>query len=467
VTAIAPQQTQSITISGSGFGDQAGYSGDSIDLSLLDISGTTWEAGKTGNVIGLAVTSWTDSQIVLTGLTGPYGTNGWCISPGDQLFFNVRNAQSGDGPATYGVVVGAGTDTCGPKITSISAIAPEQTQTITINGAGFGTQGGYNGESPYISLIDNTGTLWEAGHTGNAVGLDVLSWTDSQIVLTGLTGGYGTNGWCIRPGDQLTFSVKNPQSGAGPAYYSIAASGGTDSCTPVITSISAIAPKQTQTITITGAGFGTQGHYTGDSSDISLLDTTGTPWEAGRPGNSVGLAVTSWTDTQIVLSGLSGAYGANGWCIRPGDHLTFGVKNVGTGGGPAYFSVVAGAGGDTCNPVITSVSAIAPEQTQTITITGTGFGTQSAYNGDSNAIALIDTTGTLWEAGRTGNSVGLNVTSWTDTQITLTGFTGAYGTHGWCISPGDQLSVTVRNAQTLGGPAVYPIVVGGGTNTCL
>jgi len=43
---------------------------------------------------------------------------------------------------------------------------------------------------------------------------------------------------------------------------------------------------------------------------------------------------------------------------------------------------------------------------------------------------------------------------------------GAYGTHGWCIKPGDQLSFSVWNAQTGGGPAVYPIVASSGTDTC-
>jgi hypothetical protein len=102
---------------------------------------------------------------------------------------------------------------------------------------------------------------------------------------------------------------------------------------------------------------------------------------------------------------------------------------------------------------------------QTITITGAGFGSLAAYTGDSSYITLVDSTGS-WDAGHTGNAVTLAVTSWTDAQIVLAGLSGSYQTNGWCIKPGDQLSVRVWNAGTGSGPAVYPIVASSGTNTC-
>jgi hypothetical protein len=213
-------------------------------------------------------------------------------------------------------------------------------------------------------------------------------------------------------------------------------------------------------------GFGTQTAYTGDSSYIELTDTTGTLWAAGYTGDSVTLAVSSWSDTQIVLAGLSGGYGPGSLCIRPGDQLSVKVWNALSGKGPAVYPIVASSGTDTCAPKITSVSPILPQQTQTITISGVGFGTQTAYTGDSSYIELTDTTGTSWSAGYTGNSVTLSVSSWSDSQIVLTGFSGAYGTGSWCIKPGDQLSVRVWNALSGKGPAVYPIVAASGTDTC-
>jgi len=287
VTPILPQQTQTITITGSGFGSQTAYTGDSPYILLADYTGTPWYAGYSRNAITLAVSSWSDSQIVLTGFTGGYGTDGMCIKPGDQLYVEVWNPQTGSGPAYYPFTAGGGTNTCapGPTITSVSAILPQQTQTITISGSGFGTQAAYTGDSPYILLADYTGTPWYAGYSRNAITLAVSSWSDSQIVLTGFTGGYGTDGMCIKPGDQLYVEVWNPQTGSGPAYYPFTAGGGTNTCAPgpTITSVSPILPQQTQTITISGSGFGTQATYTGDSPYILLADYTGTPGMRATP----------------------------------------------------------------------------------------------------------------------------------------------------------------------------------------
>ena len=403
---------------------------------------------------------------MLSGFSGSYGTNGWCISPGDQLSFRVWNAQTGAGPAVYPITASSGTNTCTLAISSVSAILPQQTQTITINGSDFGTQAAYTGDSNYIELVDSSGTPWNAGHGTSAVTLAVSSWTNTQIVLSGLSGAYGTNGWCISPGDQLSVEVWNAQSGKGPAVYPITASSGTNTCVLAINSVSPILPQQTQTITINGTDFGTRAAYTGDSNYIELVDTTAGSWSAGHGVNAVTLAVSSWTNTQIVLSGFSGAYGTNGWCISPGDQLSVQIWNAQSGQGPAVYPVVASGGPNTCTLAINSVSPILPQQTQTITINGSDFGTQAAYTGDSNYIELTDLSGTSWNAGHSGAAVTLAVSSWTNTQIVLTGLSGAYGTHGWCIKPGDQLSIQVWNAQNGHGPAVYPITASSGTNTC-
>ncbi|MGD0733487.1 MAG: hypothetical protein ABR976_00005, partial [Terracidiphilus sp.] len=79
-------------------------------------------------------------------------------------------------------------------------------------------------------FADSTGTPWYGGYTGDAVTLAVTSWTDTQIVLSGFSGSFGTDARCIRPGDQLYFKVWNAQSNAGPAYYPLTASSGTNTC---------------------------------------------------------------------------------------------------------------------------------------------------------------------------------------------------------------------------------------------
>jgi protein involved in polysaccharide export with SLBB domain len=282
---------------------------------------------------------------VLGGFAGSFGPN-HCINPGDQLSVSVWNAQIGGTPSVYSVVAaGGGSSDCATAITSVSPIVSAATQTITIAGTGFGTHAAYSGVSAYIQLQDLSGTPWSAGYTGNGLTLGVSSWTNTQILLSGLGGNYGTT-HCIRPGDSLLVSVWNAQTGVGPVEYPVVASGTIDNCPTAITSISAVLPQQTQTITITGEGFGSQAAYTGDSAYIQVTDTTRS-WTGGHTGNGITLGVTSWTDSKIVLSGFGGSFGTN-HCIAPGDHLSFSVWNAGTGAGPVVYPVVASSGTSTC-----------------------------------------------------------------------------------------------------------------------
>jgi hypothetical protein len=119
------------------------------------------------------------------------------------------------------------------------------------------------------------------------------------------------------------------------------------------------------------------------------------------------------------------------------------------------------------NPKITRVSRIAPQKFQTITITGSGFGTQNAYTGDSDFISLLDTT-TSWQAGYEGcllgfcttDTVTLVVNEWTDTKITLGGFSGDYGSNNFFLTVGDNEQISIFNPQTSAGPATINITVG-------
>jgi hypothetical protein len=64
--------------------------------------------GACDNLVTLVVTSWTDSQIVLGGFAGFYGSNGWVLNKGDDVAFYVWNAQSSAGPASANTIVGTG-----------------------------------------------------------------------------------------------------------------------------------------------------------------------------------------------------------------------------------------------------------------------------------------------------------------------------------------------------------------------
>jgi len=105
-------------------------------------------------------------------------------------------------------------------------------------------------------------------------------------------------------------------------------------------------------------------------------------------------------------------------------------------------------------PKITSISKVTAQRYQTITITGTGFGTMNPYSGDSNFLAFNDGTGG-WQAGYApdGNGEGLIVNSWTDTQIVLGGFSGNFGEQ-YLPHIKDKIWISVWNAQSGAGPSV-------------
>jgi hypothetical protein len=106
----------------------------------------------------------------------------------------------------------------------------------------------------------------------------------------------------------------------------------------------------TQTIRIEGSGFGQHAPYTGCTSFIELADLTGA-WNAGwqEPGSpysdNITLMIVSWTDSEIVVGGLAGDYGAvfdaggshYDWNLKSGDQVRIRIWNAQTSSGPAVF----------------------------------------------------------------------------------------------------------------------------------
>jgi hypothetical protein len=133
---------------------------------------------------------------------------------------------------------------------------------------------------------------------------------------------------------------------------------------------------------------------------------------------------------------------------------------------PALCSVPSAAQEVEQSPVIKSVSAVTAQQYQTITIKGSGFGTQAPYTGDSYYIAFWNnkTYQPGWQAGYSGynDTITLIVNSWTNTKIVLGGFSGAWDESGYdyTLAVGDPIEVQVWNAQSGLGPAtIYSTVV--------
>ncbi len=110
-----------------------------------------------------------------------------------------------------------------PSIASITPVSAQGSQRIVITGSGFGIQSPYTGlDTPFIA-VRNKSRQWSAGRitpeNADDVTLNVSNWTDSQIIVEGFSGAYGTGTHQLTPGDEIEIAVWNPQSGAGPARF--------------------------------------------------------------------------------------------------------------------------------------------------------------------------------------------------------------------------------------------------------
>jgi hypothetical protein len=275
---------------------------------------------------------------------------------------------------------------------------------------------------------------------------------------------------------------------------------------PVINSVSPISATRLQTIVISGSGFGDTQPRVMNLSDGSVVTLVGgtTPviriydvegwdsWEAGCedsqwvPGGLIGVYLTSWSDTEIVLGGFGTDLNVNGQeprNIKAGDPL---IVNVQTANGQAAYAatVVSSQSEPTpkpkeAPPVISSVSPISATRLQNIVIRGSGFGNtqpqllnlsdgsvDTVGGGATPALRIYDQNGKgSWQASVRDNpnsgadSIGVILVSWSDTEIVLGGFGTALNTDGqsqWSISPRDQLLISVL---TVNGQAVYTTAV--------
>ncbi|HLY05330.1 MAG TPA: hypothetical protein VKR31_06245 [Rhizomicrobium sp.] len=156
------------------------------------------------------VTDWSDNSITVTGIA---------IADGDALRIAVYNQTVGNVGAWGGRVSrNKGT----PHIGSIVASGSGQSLTLTITGSGFGDAPdvvGQNTNSPYFVFTDYNATApgtdgfpWNAGFCGandcNAVTIGYVSWTDTQIVVSGFGSAYdnGSN-WEVNPQDAYCVGI--------------------------------------------------------------------------------------------------------------------------------------------------------------------------------------------------------------------------------------------------------------------
>ena len=202
---------------------------------------------------------------------------------------------------------------------------------------------------------------------------------------------------------------------------------------------------------------------------VAVVGTGGGVLGVG-PGTAVVTAQlgTARASAVVTVTGTSNLAGGDTNSTAPGVS-----SSRGRGGGPSSSS--PGGGGATspplprsCTPRIATVGAFEAAGTQTVYITGSCFGTGNTSSAADTAYFEITDHTKGWSGCWTngpGDLVTCNIFSWTNSEISFSGFAGYYGQGGWVVSNGDDIEVQVWNAQSGKGPATCQVVVGSGSLT--
>jgi len=122
-----------------------------------------------------------------------------------------------------------------------------------------------------------------------------------------------------------------------------------------------------------------------------------------------------------------------------------------------------------CTLKLSTVGALEAAAAQTVDITGCGFGTGNTTSGADSAYFRISDLTAGWNACWTRDpgtdSVGCDISSWTNTTIIFSGFAGNYGQYTWAVAKGDKIEIQVWNPQSGKGPATCEVVAGGSGST--
>jgi Divergent InlB B-repeat domain/IPT/TIG domain len=220
-------------------------------------------------------------------------------------------------------------------------------------------------------------------------------------------------------------------------------------CTPSISSVGSFSDASSQTVIISGSCFGTQSSYTDQDNPYFRISDNTQPWSGCRDasGNTdyVTCSISSWTNTSITFTGFDGAgpYGSGEeYHLDPGDQLGIMVWNpTNDNESNTVDTTVEG----TCTPTITSVGTFSTSATQTVSILGDCFGTQSAISDGTTAYFRIGDNTESWAGCHSSDSITCSISSWTGDSITFTGFSGSFGSGSYVIKSGDSLTINVWN----------------------
>ena len=223
-----------------------------------------------------------------------------------------------------------------PSVTSLSPTSGVPGTQVTLTGTGFGA-------------VQGTGSVW----LGNKLAASIVSWSDTQVVAT-VDSNVASGSGCVQQAGTwsncVTFTI----------------------ITPTISSISPSSGVPGTQVTINGTNFGaTQG--------------TGQVWL----GSTYAGSIVSWSATQIVATVAANSISGNAQ-----------VQQSGVWGNQVAFTVTS--------PSITSISPTTARAGDSITITGTNFGSTQG-------------SGQVW----LGSKLAGSYVSWSNTQIVATVASGA------------------------------------------
>ena len=210
------------------------------------------------------------------------------------------------------------------------------------------------------------------------------------------------------------------------------------------------------------------------NSAVAMVETGGAVFGVG-PGTAVVTAQlgTARASAEVTVTGTSNHAGGDTNSTAPGV-----PSSRSQGGGPSSSSPGRSGGSSpsptrassptSCTPHIATVGAFEAAGSQTVYVTGSCFGSgNTSPAADTEYFEITDITkgwSGCWTNGP-GDLVTCNIFSWTDGEISFSGFAGYYGQGGWVVSNGDDIEVKVWNAQSAKGPATCQVVVGSGSLT--
>jgi hypothetical protein len=366
------------------------------------------------------------------------------------------------GAGYEGTLVKSAVPTPPPTLESVTFSGTGYGLTVKVKGTNFGpwapeatpparvdcTSGSpsYDYAAGVLSFTDTT-EGWSAGTPGSCIGIVLDSWSNTAVTF-----GFGTGyAWpLLANGDEYQVTVLGAsRSGTAKAMSSPA---------PKITSVlvSGTGSSTPPTLTVKGSDLGARVPLrdpsptcvTDDTSlvfpddEVYVTDST-KGWTGGEYGDCLGLYVTEWSPTKVVLS--FGPFYSDLPALALDDSIEVGLLS----------SSWSGIASTTPAPTISSLEVTGSETKPVVTVTGKGFGIKpspdpstpvtcgsgpASYTYPAGVLEFIDYGN--WTAGETGDCIGLIIKTWTTTKVSFT-FGAGYG-YFRPVTAGDEVSVEVK-----------------------